>query len=161
MAENTLDTKDMEINFGVDSTLPTININNLENHATYALDKMTVLMTINDNLNLTKVTVYLDGKECQSWTGDSITKMISGGGNFSIDIPGDSMEAHSLRVVAVDAAGNEKTEEVNDFYVTTNLWVRYYNNKGVFYGSIAGTVALAGLLVFLVVWKRRKDEKKV
>ena len=160
VAENTLDTKDMEINFGVDSTLPTININNLESGATYALDNMTVQMSINDNLNLTKVTVFLDGKEYQVWSDEDIKAIINEGGVFTFDISGDSTEAHTLSVVAVDAAGNEITEEVKDFYVTTNLWVRYYNNKGAFYGSIGGVVAAAGLGVFLVVWKRRKDEKK-
>ncbi len=159
IAENTLDTKDMEINFGVDSTLPTININNLESGVAYALENLTVMMSISDNLNLTKVIVYLDGAEYVSWSGDAITAIIAEGGNFSFDIAGDSTEAHTLKVVAVDAAGNELTEEIKDFYVTTNLWVRYYNNKVAFYGSIAGVIVVAGLIVFLVVWKRRKDEK--
>lgn len=161
IAENTLDTKNMEINFGVDSTLPTININNLESGTTYALDSLTVKMSVGDNLNLTKVIVYLDGNEYASWSGEALSQVISDGGNFSFDIAGDSTDSHILKVVAVDAAGNELIEEVKDFYVTTNLWVRYYNNKWAFYGSISGVIVLSGLIVFLVVWKRRKDEKNV
>lgn len=159
IAENTLDTKDLELNFGIDSTSPTININNLESGTTYNLDNMTVQMSIADNLSLAKVTVYLDGEEYQSWSGESIDAIIEEGGNFAFDIAGDSTEAHTLKVVAVDAAGNELTEEAENFYVTTNLWVRYYNNKGAFYGSIAGVVAVTGLTIFLIVWKRRKDEE--
>ena len=38
--------------------------------------------------------------------------------------------------------------------------VQYYMNKPLFYGSIIGIVAVAGLIIFLVVWKRRKNEGK-
>lgn len=159
VAENTLDTKDFEVNFGVDKTNPVINVNNLEDGKTYALDVMNVQMSVNDNLSLTKVVVYLDGAEYQNWAGEEIETLIEEGGNFSFNISGDSTQAHELRIIAVDAAGNEIEENIEEFYVTTNIWVRYYNNKVLFFGSIAGAILVAGLLVFFVVWKRRKDEK--
>lgn len=169
-AKNDQDTKDTAINFGVDSTLPIINIENLESKTTYALDNMTVTMSVKDNLKLTKVIVELDGNEYKTWTAEELEEIIKNGGNFSFDIAGDSTDAHNLVVYAIDAAGNgEKisdtelpanAEEVEDFYVTTNLWVRYYTNKPLFFGSIAGVIVLAGLIVFLVVWKKKKNEEK-
>ena len=169
-AKNDQDTKDKAINFGVDSTLPIINIENLESKTTYALDNMTVTMSVKDNLKLIKVIVELDGAEYKTWSAEELEEIIKNGGNFSFDIAGDSTDAHNLVVYAIDAAGNgEKisdtelpanAEEVEDFYVTTNLWVRYYTNKGLFYGSIAGVIVLAGLIVFLVVYKKKKNEEK-
>lgn len=169
-AKNDQDTKDKAINFGVDSTLPIINIENLESKTTYALDNMTVTMSVKDNLKLTKVIVELDGAEYKTWSAEELEEIIKNGGNFSFDIAGDSTDAHNLVVYAIDAAGNgEKisdtelpanAEEVEDFYVTTNLWVRYYTNKPLFFGSIAGVIVLAGLIVFLVVWKKKKNEGK-
>lgn len=169
-AKNDQDTKNTAINFGVDSTLPIINIENLESKTTYALDNMTVTMSVKDNLKLTKVIVELDGKEYRVWTGEDLEEIIKNGGNFTFDIAGDSTEAHNLVVYAIDAAGNgekiSNTElpanaaEVEDFYVTTNLWVRYYTNKPLFFGSIAGVIVLAGLIVFLVVYKKKKNEEK-
>jgi len=168
-AKNDQDTKDKAINFGVDSTLPIINIENLESKTTYALDNMTVTMSVKDNLKLTKVIVELDGAEYKTWSAEELEEIIKNGGNFSFDIAGDSTDAHNLVVYAIDAAGNgEKisdtelpanAEEVEDFYVTTNLWVRYYTNKPLFFGSIAGVIVLAGLIVFLVVYKKKKNEK--
>lgn len=168
-AKNDQDTKDKAINFGVDSTLPIINIENLESKTTYALDNMTVEMSVKDNLKLTKVIVELDGTEYKTWSAEELEEIIKNGGNFSFDIAGDSTDAHNLVVYAIDAAGNgEKisdtelpanAEEVEDFYVTTNLWVRYYTNKPLFFGSIAGVIVLAGLIVFLVVYKKKKNEK--
>lgn len=169
-AKNDQDTKDKAINFGVDNTLPIINIENLKSKTTYALDNMTVTMSVKDNLKLTKVIVELDGAEYKTWSAEELEEIIKNGGNFSFDIAGDSTDAHNLVVYAVDAAGNgEKVsdtelpanaEEVEDFYVTTNLWVRYYTNKPLFFGSIAGVIVLAGLIVFLVVYKKKKNEDK-
>lgn len=168
-AKNDQDTKDKAINFGVDSTLPIINIENLESKTTYALDNMTVKMSIKDNLKLTKVIVELDGKEYKTWTAEELEAIIQNGGNFTFDISGDSTNVHNLVVYAIDAAGNgEKisdaelpanAEKVEDFYVTTNLWVRYYTNKPLFFGSIAGVIVFAGLIVFLAVYKKKKNEK--
>ena len=166
IAENILDTKNMEIGFGVDSIFPVINIKNLESKTTYALDNMTVKMTVKDNLKLAKVIAELDNKNYKEWSGDELEEIINDGGDFVFDISGDSTDAHRLVVYAVDAAGNgERISEselpanaqvIEEFYVTTNLWVRYYTNKPLFFGSIAGVIFLAGFIVFII---RRKGMK--
>ena len=125
-----------------------------------------VEMTIKDNLKLVKVVVELDGVEFKVWSGEELEEIIRNGGNFTIDIPGDSTAAHQMIVYAVDAAGNgekvagadipENVAAISNFYVTTNAWVRYYNNKALFFGSIGGVVGVAGLGTALVVLKRRK-----
>lgn len=157
VAENTLDTKDKEISFGIDTTSPTIVVRNLESNKTYALDNMTVIMSVNDNLKLDVIKVELDGKEYKSWNSEEIEKLISENGEFKFDIPGDFTTPHNVKILCRDAAGNETVEEITNFYVTTNLMIRYFNNKPLFYGSIAGVIILAGVIVFLIVWKRRKN----
>ena len=64
-----------------------------------------------------------------------------------------------VKIVAVDAAGNEQPIEVNDFLVNTNIFVRWYNNTPLFVGSIIGVVVLAlGITIFLVFFKKKKKE---
>ena len=161
VAENTLDTKETEVSFGVDATNPNIVVANLENGVTYALEDMTVNMSVSDNLLLSSITVYLDNydKAYKTWTAEEISAIIAENGEFTFDIAGDSKSAHKVKIVSVDAAGNEQVEEITDFYVTTDILVRYYNNKPLFFGSIAGVIVLAGLIVFLVVYKRKKEDK--
>lgn len=161
VAENTLDTKDAEVGFGVDATKPNIVVENLENGVTYAVENMTVKMSISDNLLLSSITVYLDdyNKVYKSWSAEEIFAIIAENGEFTFDIAGDSKSAHKVKIVCTDAAGNEQVEEITGFYVTTDIWVRYYNNKALFFGSIAGVLVLAGLIVFLVVYKKKKNEK--
>lgn len=159
VAENTLDSKNMEISFGVDKTVPTLVVVNLENGKTYPVDGMTVNMTANDNLQLSSITVYLDDYETayQTWTAEEIAQILSENGEFTFEVDGASKSAHNVKIVCVDAAGNEYVEEITGFYVTTDLLVRYYNNKPLFYGSLVGLAAV--VIVVAVVISRKRHAK--
>lgn len=159
IAENTLDTKNTEVSFGVDATKPNIVVANLENNVTYAMENLTVNMSISDNLLLRHITVYLDDYNTpyKTWTAEEIEAIIAENGEFTFDIDGNSTSAHKVKIVCVDAAGNEQVEEITDFFVTTNLWVRYYTNKPLFFGSIAGVILIGGMVVFLVAYKKKKN----
>ncbi|MBP3412994.1 MAG: Ig-like domain repeat protein [Oscillospiraceae bacterium] len=157
VAENSLDTKNMDINFGIDRTKPSITLGNLQNGKTYPVELFTANMLVNDNLKLDQVIVYLDGTEWASWDAAKIMEILSGDGEFTFDIDDFSNNAHEARIYARDAAGNEQELTVEDFYVTTNPVVRYYNNKPLFYGSIGGGVGLIGLLIILLAKRKKKD----
>lgn len=160
----------MEIQFGIDDEAPIINVKNLDSRSTYAVEDKDVELTVRDNLKLSKVIVELDGNEYRVWSDDELDQIVKDGGNFTFNINGDSTSAHNLLVYAVDAAGNgEKAMgsdapsnivNISDFYVTTNKWVQYFNNKPLFYGSIIGVVVLAGLAVTSITLKKRKLTKE-
>ncbi|WP_197068333.1 Ig-like domain repeat protein [Candidatus Soleaferrea massiliensis] len=156
VAENTLETKDKEISFGIDKTPPNLVVANLEDGVTYPVESLSVLLSAQDNLKLDSVAVYLDGEENRTWSSGDIETMEAQKEDFIFEIPGNSTKAHAVRVVSMDAAGNETVAEIWNFYVTTNLWVRYFNNKALFFGSIGGFVLLAGLGVVLAVVRKRK-----
>lgn len=160
VAENTLDVKDKEISFGIDSTLPNINVTNLESDTTYVLENLQVIMLVSDNLLLNQITVYLDDYNTAyiSWNTEEIAQVLSENGEFVFDVLGGSSSAHNVKIVCTDAAGNEQVVEYTDFYVTTDAWVRFVNNKPLFYGSIGGGVTLIGFFVMLVT--RKKIVKK-
>ena len=162
IAENTLDIKKQEIGFGVDKTKPNMVVTNLESDTTYPLENLTVSLSAGDNLLLQSVVVYLDdySKAYKTWTAEEIAAIVADQGEFTFDIPGDSTGAHQVKIVCTDAAGNEQTEEITNFYVTTNLFVRYYNNKPLFFGSIAAVVVIAGVVIALAAGKKKKNDKE-
>lgn len=162
IAENTLDTKKQEIGFGVDKTKPNMVVTNLESDTTYPLENLTVSLSAGDNLLLQSVVVYLDdySKAYKTWTAEEIAAIVADQGEFTFDVPGDSTGAHQVKIVCTDAAGNEQTEEITNFYVTTNLFVRYYNNKPLFFGSIAAVVVIAGVVIALAAGKKKKNDKE-
>lgn len=46
----------------------------------------------------------------------------------------------------------------NEVTVSRNAFVRWYANKGLFWGSIAGVIVLAGGICTLVTYRRKKKE---
>lgn len=157
VAENNLDVKNVEINFGVDNTLPNLIVTNLEDKKTYPLDKLSVLMQATDNMKLVSITVELDGKIVATWDEEQIQQMSANLQDFVFDIMGDTTQAHTVTITLTDIAGNQRVETISDFYVTRNLWIRFTNNKVLFYGSIMA--CLVGGIAFIPLWKRRKRRK--
>lgn len=149
--ENIDETKKAEISFGVDKTNPVIVPIDFESDVQYAVDMKTVSIEIKDNLVLEGVKIELNGNEIE-YNVDGET--------YTFDIP-KSNSKQDVKIVAVDAAGNEEALEVTDFLVNANIFVRWYNNTPLFIGSIAGVVVLAlGITIFLVFFKKKKDEEE-
>lgn len=158
-AENSQDTKGAEVVFGVDRTAPNLIVTNLESNTTYPLEKLTVFMRADDNLKLAAVKAELDGAECAFWTGEELEAILNVGGDFTFDISGDLTSAHSAVITCTDAAGNEAVTVIENFYVTTDLWTRYYTNKPLLWYSLTGGAALIGLFFFLILFSRRKKKR--
>ena len=74
---------------------------------------------------------------------------------------GKSNSKQDVKIVAVDAAGNEQPIEITDFLVNDNFFVRWYNNTPLFIGSIIGVVVIALGAVTLILFgkKKKKDDK--
>lgn len=155
IAENNLDVKDVEISFGIDKTLPNLIVTNLESKATYPVDKLSVLMRATDNMKLQSITVELDGTVIASWDEEQIQQMSNDLQDFVFEIMGDETTAHSVTITLTDIAGNQRIETISDFYVTTNLWIRFINNKVLFYGSIIACLTMGLVFVLLLMRKRR------
>lgn len=150
--ENIDEVKDAEISFGIDKTNPVIALVDLENYGNYAVQIKRASVDIKDNLVLSDVKIYLNENE--------ITYTVNGE-SYIFDIP-QSNSRQTVRIVAKDAAGNQIEEIIEDILVSTNLFVRWYNNVPLFVGTIAGACAvIIGLVAFLLFGKRRKKEEKI
>ena len=163
VAENTLDIKNFELTFAVDNTSPNLIVTNLESDTTYPYDNYTVIMQANDNLKLDTLIVKLDGAEYKIWSEEEISEIQSANSEYTFDISGASTRSHQLEIYLKDAADNEMLEVISNFYITTNKWVQFYNNKPIFFGSIAGVVVAFGGLtggVFGIVARRKRKAEK-
>lgn len=144
--ENIDESKEAEISFGIDKTAPVVVAIDLENGKQYAVESKTANISIKDNLVLDGVTVYLNDQKVDT-TVD--------GENYSFNIA-SSNSKQSVKIVAVDAAGNEFTLDITDFLVTTNLFYRWYNNTPLFVGSLVGVGVIAIALAAFVIFSRKK-----
>ncbi len=170
--DNSIDAEGNKIldtmNFTVDTKAPEIrNIVNLE-EAIINAQTVDVKYTIVDVGGLKSIEVILNGETIDTITefGDSAFNY---SGQFTIN---ESSSAQTVQLKVTDLAGNVTDTASDDFStgdlyvfndevtVSTNFFVRWYANTGLFWGSIGGVIVLAGAVLFLVAYKRKKKEEK-
>ena len=174
--EEILDT----MTFTVDSVAPEIrNIVNLDK-AIADVDKiidgkLNVKYTIVDVGGLKTIEIIVNGKVIQTLTAEDIAdNLYNFTGSFDLEEQ-DGTTAHKVQIKVTDLAGNvtdTNSEEFlkahsddnenstyvffNEITVSRNFFVRWYANKGLFWGSIAGVIVLAGGICTLVTYRRKK-----
>lgn len=144
--ENIEESKEAEISFGIDKTKPVIVPIDFESGKQYDLEVKTVSVEIKDNLVLEGVKIYLNGEEIEYKVD---------GETYTFDIP-KSNSKQDVKIIAVDAAGNEQPVEITDFLVNDNFFVRWYNNTPLFIGSIIGVVVIALGTISLALFGKKK-----
>ena len=144
--QNIDEEKRAEVWFGIDKTAPVIVPIGLESKNTYAVDSKEVTVSITDNLSLNKVKVYLNNKEVD---------YVKEGDNFIFNID-SSNSSQNLKIVATDEAGNEIIKEVNDFYVTTSVFIRVFTNATILTSTIViSAILIAGIFITVRYVRRR------
>lgn len=147
--QNTDEVKQAEISFGVDKTAPMVIPIDLEENKQYAVDIKTATVTVNDNLLLKDVAIFVNGKECE---------YTNNGENYVFNIP-NSKTKQQITVSATDMAGNVTEHIIGGVLVNTNLFIRWYNNRPLFVGTLLALAAMCGGgVIFLAVYRRRKYE---
>lgn len=142
--------------FVVDKTAPVMAISNLDNRGRYTESSHQFTLNVKDNMRLSKVELYLDGELVHTYKGDELTVE---DGKIYIDI--DSKNVYQkVKMIAYDEAGNPTEPVEYSVLVTTNRWIQFTANKPLFYGSIAALIAAAGLIFFLIFWKKKKETEK-
>lgn len=158
--------EDLGITFRVDSANAEItSIVGLEERIINA-QSVTVKYTIFDTIGLKSIKVFVDGKVVDEIT-DFSQDMNNYNGSFVIN---EADRAQSVQIVVEDMSGNITDTSAENFIsayefndsvtVSTNFFVRWYANPWLFWGSIAGAVALAGIIIFLIIAKRKKKEEQ-
>lgn len=156
-ATNTSDnsSKGKKIEFVVDKTNPSVLISGVENNGQYRTNSREMTLDIEDNVRLASVAVTIDGVE----TAYDSAQIQEADGKFVMNI-GSANHWQEIEVAVTDAAGNEEISEEMRVLVTANIFVQYFMNKPLFYGSLGTLAAIAALLWWFLVGKKKKENEE-
>lgn len=146
--------KKLNIKFVVDKTNPSAVITGIENGKLYSDQEMTAGIKLSDNIALGTAKVYLNGEEVQDFNAKEVAK---NDGNMSYTLH-ESDKWQTLKVVTLDAAGNEGTSEEIKVLVSSNWFTRFIN--GIWSKIVIGFIGLLLFLLFLLFGKRKKKEEE-
>ena len=171
------DVKNLSLAFVVDQTKPVLTITGLEAGGRYQTDAQTVTLIPTDEggrLNsLTVLVMDSNGNPLKDDAGADISvrfemageellkHLEDNDGKVTFTIP-EGLN-NQVKIICNDCAVNAEdlTNEYNELFervtVSQNQFVIFYANTPLFVGTIAGVLAVAGLIVFLV---KRKGNKK-
>lgn len=157
--------EDKGITFRVDDTAPEItSIVGLEEARYYAKDRV-VKFTAFDAVGIKSIVISINGKEIKTISGKDLGEDIN---NYSGEFTLKEGNDQKVQIVVTDLANNDIDTSANTFNpkyvfedevtISTNIFVLWYDNKPLFWGSIAGTVVvLAAAATVVVVIKRKKE----
>lgn len=140
------------ISFTLDRTNPVISAN-IKNDQSVNDTQFWVEFEITEtNLDAETIVVKLTDND-----GKTVETEVEDLGNNEYKFLVESGYNYSIEIVAKDLAGNEsELYKVEHFTVSTNIFILWYANTPLFWGSIGGTVLLAGAITLIIFLKKRK-----
>lgn len=148
------------IEFVLDATAPIITTTGIESGKTYNAEFQRLDIYLSDNTPA-DIAVYLNDAlipvaESAVGLADTEAWLVYNAdiGAYTLNVPEQNtlFNGQSIRIVATDAAGNEAEYSIEDFNVSTNLFVRLLNNAW----FIGGTATALVLALILLILKKKK-----
>ena len=160
--------KEVPLSIGVDKTAPTNLVTGVD-LTKNRFNEAGITLNIEPLDNMNAIASFLvrvtdrDGNVLfeDILTEEELAKFLEEGGVYELPIE-QNTKWQTVEVVTTDAAGNVSTDytiensTAYEVLVTTNPFYQFINNKPL----LGGTAGLAALLIFLLVWKRKKDQEQ-
>lgn len=156
VSENTLETKSAEVTFAVDKSKPICIVSGIKENTLYNTSKQKATLAISDNTRVKGIYVYVNGELYKSIDEDNNTQVLSAiyeNGNMDIEFE-DLAKKQNIQIRIIDVAGNEQNIEVNNVLVSTNIWVRFCNNKLLVMGSVVVGISVVAIIIAMIIRKR-------
>jgi len=173
------DVKNIKVAFVVDQTAPILTISGLDTEGRYQTNEQTVTVIPTDDggrLYSFKAIVYdndgnplkdENGKDISvrfEMEGEELLKYLEEhDGKITFTVPEGYQ--NNVQIICTDCAKNSEgatntfDETFEKVTVSASQIVIFYANKPLFYGTVAGLVAIISGITFVVYKKRKKEEK--
>ena len=146
--------KKVDVKFVIDKTNPNAVITGVETGRLYNDSELKLGIELTDNIKLGSAKLYLNDVEVQAYNEETVAK---NNGKLAYTLH-ESDKWQTLKVVTVDAAGNEGTSEEMKVLVSSNWFTRFIN--GIWSKITIGIAAVISILLFFLFGKRRKKKEE-
>ena len=146
--------KKVDVKFVIDKTNPNAVITGVETGKLYNDSELKLGIELTDNIKLGSAKLYLNDVEVQAYNEETVAK---NNGKLAYTLH-ESDKWQTLKVVTVDAAGNEGTSEEMKVLVSSNWFTRFVN--GIWSKITIGIAAIISILLLFLFGKRRKKEEE-
>lgn len=146
--------KKVDVKFVIDKTNPNAVITGVETGKLYNDSELKLGIELTDNIKLGSAKLYLNDVEVQAYNEETVAK---NNGKLAYTLH-ESDKWQTLKVVTVDAAGNEGTSEEMKVLVSSNWFTRFIN--GIWSKITIGIAAVISILLFFLFGKRRKKKEE-
>ncbi|MGN0623755.1 MAG: hypothetical protein ACI4JA_07390 [Oscillospiraceae bacterium] len=143
------------LDFFIDTIKPEVTVTGADEGEIYKEGSKQITVTCEDrNLDIENLDdcleITVNGKRITDYEADVSAGIIQA----KFEVTGDKI---TVKASAVDKAGNRSDEEELSFRLNAGLMLRFFANKPLFFGSIAGLLAIIALIIFIII-KKRKDK---
>lgn len=146
--------KDCRISFAIDKTSPSAVITGIEAGGIYDQTERSFTVKTSDNIALASLTIYTDDDVVAVYTADELEE-IGYSAEYTLT---ENADWQTVRVAAVDAAGNEYTTDEVSVLISTNFFNRFVKSDMFLWVLIVFIVIIAALVFILLRHKKRKKK---
>ena len=93
--------------------------------------------------------------------GETVETVQDGQGAYMIPLKNQG-NSQDISITAIDAAGNIGNVAVKNFYITTNLFIRWYTNRKLVTGTLLAAILIltGGTAGFLLIGSRKRKKRR-
>ena len=150
------------IAFCKDTEGPTVTLTGVEEGGFYNEASMPLLVNYFDNNEMERLNIQVVNAADENDVIDSVEYLADDGameaasGKLEYTLK-ENAKVQKVIVTATDRAGNTSEPQSITFTMSTSAWIRFYNNKQKFYGTIAGVAGVLGMSGLMIsIWRRRR-----
>ena len=154
------------IAFCKDTEGPTVTLTGVEEGGFYNEDSMPLLVNYFDNHEMERLNIQVVNGADENDVIDRVEYLADDGameaasGKLEYTLK-EHAKVQKVIVTATDRAGNISEPQSITFTMSTSAWIRFYNNKPLFYGTIAGVAGTLGVIcLMIVIWRRRRRRRR-
>ena len=145
------------INFTLDRTNPVISANVKSGQTINAAEFGVEFEVADANLDVDTLEIVLIDRKGNEKVIDKADIEELGNNEFKFKV-GSGLN-YSIRIQTKDLAGNtSELYKIDELTVSTNLFVRWYANTWLFWGSVAAVAVISTLIIIIIIAKKKKDD---